>query len=122
VFSEHALIKYRVLVEVRWLQTLACTPGVAEVPPLSPEADAFLEALLAGFDHTFAEEVKAFEAVTNHDVKAVEYALKKCETALGPPVAHLPSGDSPHCPSWPPSPSLCTLAARARTSTMWHTR
>jgi len=78
VFSEYALIKYRVLVEVRWLQTLASTPAVAEVPPLSAAADAFLEALLDGFDSSFAEEVKTFEATTNHDVKAVEYALKQC--------------------------------------------
>ena len=77
VFSEYALIKYRVLVEVRWLQTLASTPAVAEVPPLSAAADAFLEALLDGFDASFAEEVKTFEATTNHDVKAVEYALKQ---------------------------------------------
>jgi adenylosuccinate lyase len=77
VFSEHALIKYRVFVEVRWLQVLASIPAVTEVPPLSAEAEAFLEELLAGFDHTFSDEVKAFEVVTNHDVKAVEYALKE---------------------------------------------
>jgi len=59
-------------------QTLAALPGVPEVPPLSPAAVAFLEQLLADFGPVAAEEVKEFEATTNHDVKAVEYAIKKC--------------------------------------------
>lgn len=75
-FSEYGLIRYRVLVEVRWLQQLAALPGVVEVPALSADANAFLEAIITGFDEAAAALVKSKEAVTNHDVKAVEYYLK----------------------------------------------
>ena len=77
VFSEYGLIAARVRVEVRWLQALADAPGVAEVPPLSAEARARLEALADGFDLEDARAVKAIEATTNHDVKAVEYFIKQ---------------------------------------------
>ena len=75
-FSEYGLIRYRVLVEVRWLQQLAALPGIAEVPPLSASANAFLDAIITNFDEAEAQLVKDREAVTNHDVKAVEYYLK----------------------------------------------
>jgi len=75
--SEYGLIRHRVVVEVRWLQALANEPGVAEVPSLSADAHAFLEQLLTGFDTEQARRVKAIEATTNHDVKAVEYYLKE---------------------------------------------
>ncbi|MCK9194505.1 MAG: lyase family protein, partial [Nevskia sp.] len=76
IFSEYGLIRYRVLVEIRWLQALAAHPGILEVPPLSASAVARLEAIADGFDATEAQQVKAFEKTTNHDVKAVEYYLK----------------------------------------------
>jgi adenylosuccinate lyase len=76
-FSEYGLIRYRVLVEVRWLQQLAALPGVVEVPPLSAAANAFLDAIITNFDEAEATIVKNKEAVTNHDVKAVEYYLKE---------------------------------------------
>ena len=75
-FSEFALIRARVYVEVRWLQTLAAIPEVTEVPPLSAEANKFLEDYLANFDVEEASKVKTVERTTNHDVKAVEYVLK----------------------------------------------
>ena len=75
-FSEFALIRARVYVEVRWLQTLAAIPEVTEVPPLSAEANKFLEDYLANFDVEEASKVKTVERRTNHDVKAVEYVLK----------------------------------------------
>ena len=75
-FSEFALIRARVYVEVRWLQTLAAIPEVVEVPPLSAEANAFLENYLTNFDVVEAAKVKTVERTTNHDVKAVEYVLK----------------------------------------------
>jgi adenylosuccinate lyase len=75
-FSEYALIRYRVLVEIRWLQQLAALPGVKEVPALSDSANVYLEEVLASFDEKEAGIVKDKEAVTNHDVKAVEYYLK----------------------------------------------
>jgi adenylosuccinate lyase len=77
VFSEYGLIRHRVLVEVRWVQCLASRLEVSEVAPLSAEARAFLDGLIHDFDESDAERVKAIEAGTNHDVKAVEYFLRE---------------------------------------------
>ncbi len=78
VFSEFGLIKRRVLVEVRWLQSLAAHEGIAEVPPLSAQANELLEAIIYSFSEDDAGRIKAIEATTNHDVKAVEYFVKEC--------------------------------------------
>ena len=75
--SEFGLIKNRVLVEVRWLQALAQQPQISEVPSLSNDANDFLDALCEQFSEEDALRVKAIEATTNHDVKAVEYFLKE---------------------------------------------
>ena len=77
IFSEYGLIRHRVLVEVRWLQCLASRLEVAEVPPLSAEAQSFLDDLIEGFDEDDAARIKTIEADTNHDVKAVEYFLRE---------------------------------------------
>jgi len=77
VFSEYGLIRRRVLVEVRWLQCLAALEGITEVPALSAEANSALDAIVADFSPACAAEIKAIEATTNHDVKAVEYFLKQ---------------------------------------------
>jgi len=77
VFSEFGLIKYRLIVEVRWLQALAANPGVVEVPALSEAANAALEALISSFNESGAQKVKDIEATTNHDVKAIEYFIKE---------------------------------------------
>ena len=76
-FSEFGLIRARVTVEVRWLERLAAHPQILEVPPLSAEASAFLDALVGGFSLADAERIKTIERTTNHDVKAVEYFLKE---------------------------------------------
>lgn len=76
-FSEFALIKYRVAVEIRWLQMLADTPGIAELEPLSVADTMALDQLVTNFSLADAEHVKAIEATTNHDVKAVEYFIKE---------------------------------------------
>lgn len=76
VFSEFGLIRYRVLVEVRWLQALAQEASIPEVPTLSAEANASLNQLVDNFSAQDALSVKAIEAETNHDVKAVEYFLR----------------------------------------------
>ena len=76
VFSEFGLIKYRVIVEVRWLQQLAAHSGIAEVPPLSTEANDRLNELLTNFSESDAQAIKDIEKTTNHDVKAVEYFIK----------------------------------------------
>jgi adenylosuccinate lyase len=75
--SEYGLIKARVLVEIRWLQALAAHPGIKEVPPFSPAANARLEEIATAFTLADAARVKEIEAVTNHDVKAIEYAIKE---------------------------------------------
>ncbi|KAG6530910.1 adenylosuccinate lyase-like [Zingiber officinale] len=80
-FSEYGLIRYRVLVEVKWLQKLSQIPEVVEVPQFSQDARLFLESIIDNFDITDAIEVKKIEKITNHDVKAVEYFLKqKCKS------------------------------------------
>ncbi len=77
VFSEFGLIRYRVMVEVRWLQHLANHPEIGEVPPLSDEANQLLNGLVDNFTLEQALRVKEIERTTNHDVKAVEYLLKE---------------------------------------------
>ncbi|HEY9102175.1 adenylosuccinate lyase [Chitinimonas sp.] len=76
-FSEYALIKYRVKVEVEWLKALAAEPAISEVPAFSPATIAELDEVVAQFSEAHAEAVKAIESRTNHDVKAVEYWLKE---------------------------------------------
>ncbi len=77
IFSEFGLIKYRTIVEVRWLQKLAATAEIKEVPQFSSDANAVLDAIVDNFSETDAQRVKDIEATTNHDVKAVEYFLKE---------------------------------------------
>lgn len=77
VFSEYGLIRFRVVVEVRWLQSLANNPAITEVPTLSEQADALLNELVTGFSLAEARRVKEIERTTNHDVKAVEYLIKE---------------------------------------------
>jgi adenylosuccinate lyase len=77
IFSEFGLIRYRITVEVRWLQCLARHPGITEVPRFSEEADRRLDAIVTEFDEAAARRVKEIERTTNHDVKAIEYFLKE---------------------------------------------
>jgi adenylosuccinate lyase len=81
-FSEYGLIRFRVLVEVRWFQCLAGHAGIPEVPTLSATATAYLDQLVANFSEADAQNIKERERVTNHDVKAVEYFLKDKFAAL----------------------------------------
>jgi adenylosuccinate lyase len=76
-FSEFALIRQRVRVELAWLQALADAPAIAEVPPFSDAAKQALAAIVASFSPEDAARVKAIERTTNHDVKAVEYWIKE---------------------------------------------
>ncbi len=77
IFSEYGLIYHRVLVEVRWLQSLAAHPQITEVPALSDDANQVLEQIISEFADQDAQRVKEIERTTNHDVKAVEYYLKE---------------------------------------------
>ena len=76
-FSEFALIRYRVFVETQWLLSLAACEDLPEVPPFSTSAKTFLKKISDDFSVGDAEQVKAIESTTNHDVKAVEYFLKQ---------------------------------------------
>ncbi len=78
IFSEYGLIRYRVIVEIRWFQALAASTDIPQVSTLSEAADAYLNSLVDDFGLGAAERVKAIEATTNHDVKAIEYYLKEC--------------------------------------------
>lgn len=81
IFSEFGLLKFRVTVEVRWLQKLAAHAQIKEVPALSEKANDYLNQIVANFSPEDANRIKTIEKTTNHDVKAVEYFLKeKCET------------------------------------------
>ncbi|MFZ4653092.1 MAG: adenylosuccinate lyase [Methylococcaceae bacterium] len=77
ILSEYGLIRFRVEVEVRWLEALALAPLIIEVPVLSKEAAQVLNLLVTEFSVEDAERVKEIERTTNHDVKAVEYFLKE---------------------------------------------
>ena len=77
IFSEFGLIRFRVLVEVRWLQCLADEPGIEELGPLSSVMKDVLNNIVDGFSLDDAEQVKTIEATTNHDVKAVEYFIRE---------------------------------------------
>ena len=76
-FSEFGLIRNRIKVEIEWLKALAAEPALAEVAPFSKSTVTKLDAVVEGFLPADGEAVKAIEATTNHDVKAVEYWLKK---------------------------------------------
>jgi len=77
IFSEFGLIRYRVEVEVRWLQALAKHPQITEVPEFSGAANQLLDAIVSQFSEADAQSIKDIEKTTNHDVKAVEYFLKE---------------------------------------------
>jgi adenylosuccinate lyase len=76
ILSEAGFMHHRVKVEIAWLQALSAA-GFTEIKPFSAAANALLEKLVAEFSEADAERIKAIEAVTNHDVKAVEYWLKE---------------------------------------------
>ena len=76
ILSEAGFMHHRVKVEIAWLQALAAA-GFSEIKPFSASASALLDKLASDFTEADAERIKAIEAVTNHDVKAVEYWLKE---------------------------------------------
>ena len=77
IFSEFGLIKYRLLVEVRWLEAMSNNQLISEVPKFSPQSNAALLAIADNFSLEDAKSIKEIERTTNHDVKAVEYFLKE---------------------------------------------
>jgi adenylosuccinate lyase len=85
-FSEYGLIRERIRVELAWLEALSDEPGVTEVKPFSSAARVLLAAAASEFTVADAEQVKAIERRTNHDVKAMEYWLKE-RFATAPEIA-----------------------------------
>jgi adenylosuccinate lyase len=83
-FSEFGLIYYRLMVEVRWLESLANNPKIKEVPALTDASKQFLDQIILDFNEKEAEAVKAYEKKINHDVKAVEYYLRDKLEAFEP--------------------------------------
>ena len=77
IFSEYGLIKYRLLVEVRWLETMSNNSQISEVPEFSLKSKSVLSNIVDNFSLEDAKEIKGIEKTTNHDVKAVEYFLKE---------------------------------------------
>ena len=77
IFSEYGLMKARVKVELSWLKALAAEPKIAEVPAFSDFTIDEIDQVIANFSLDDAAAVKAIEATTNHDVKAIEYWLKE---------------------------------------------
>ena len=77
IFSEYGLMRFRVQVELRWLQALANQPDIQEVPSLSDEANTLLNGIPDHFSETDALRIKEIESTTNHDVKAGEYFIKE---------------------------------------------
>ncbi len=82
ILSESGFMHHRVKVEIAWLIALS-EAGFAELKPFSAQATTLLNQLASDFSEEDAARIKAIEATTNHDVKAVEYWLKE-------KVSHLP--------------------------------
>ena len=74
--SEFGLIKARVTVEIRWLQSLADNDAIGELSAFDADTNAFLNSIVDDFSESDAQAIKDIEATTNHDVKAVEYFIK----------------------------------------------
>lgn len=88
IFSEYGFIRYRVLVEIQWLQMLAGNRGLAEIQEPGVEAEQLLDSIISDFSIEDAAHIKEIEQTTNHDMKAVEYFLREKITA-NPDLARL---------------------------------
>ncbi len=77
IASEFGLMRARIEVELAWIKSLAINPQINEVPPLSEQAIAHIDAIVDNFSETDGKSIKAIEGTTNHDVKAIEYFIKE---------------------------------------------
>src|SRR5258706_15161910 len=75
-FSEQALIRYRVKVELAWMEALAAEPSIREIKKFSKRTSSEFSRLIKGFSDRDAEHIKNIEAETNHDAKAIEHWIK----------------------------------------------
>ena len=76
IFSEYGLIKYRVMVEIRWLELLS-NCHLPDIPKLSSAAKTILDKMIENFSPIDALQIKKIETSINHDVKAIEYFIKQ---------------------------------------------
>ena len=76
IFSEYGLIRNRLIVEIKWLESLCANDQVTHAKTLSTEAQKFLNSIIENFSYERADKIKEIEKTTNHDVKSVEYFLK----------------------------------------------
>ena len=84
-FSEKALMRYRLKVEIEYLIALGNEKGIKELPRFSKDEQLRLQKIYENFNSADAEKVKEIETTTNHDVKAVEYYIQgKTKKALHP--------------------------------------
>lgn len=77
IFSEYGLMKFRIIVEIRWLQMLGEFANLAEIPRLSPHGKKLLDDIIEKFSTQDALRIKHIESGINHDVKSVEYFIKE---------------------------------------------
>jgi adenylosuccinate lyase len=77
IFSEFGLMRFRIIVEIRWLQALVAEAKIEELKPFTKAATQILESIIVNFDEKDAKRIKAIEKKTRHDLKAVEYFLKE---------------------------------------------
>jgi adenylosuccinate lyase len=77
IFSEFGLMHRRVQVEIEWLLALAADAQIVELPAFSAAQIKTLKAIASDFSVDNGARIKAIEATTNHDVKAVEYFIKE---------------------------------------------
>ncbi|WWO98025.1 MAG: adenylosuccinate lyase [Candidatus Dasytiphilus stammeri] len=77
IFNEYSLLKLRVTIEIRWLQNLARSPEIKEIHAFDKDTNEYLNSIITDFSESDALDIKNIERTTNHDVKSVEYFLKK---------------------------------------------
>lgn len=77
ITSEYGLIRYRVIVEIKWFIHLSKNSKIKELPSFGIKDTSYLHDLIDNFDIKDAKRIKSIENKTNHDVKAVEYFLKE---------------------------------------------
>lgn len=77
VFSEFALLKYRLKIEINWIKKLASCPKIKEIPKFDSQLNIFFDNIVKNFNEKDAIKIKKIEKKTNHDIKAIEYFLKK---------------------------------------------
>ncbi|CAL4320591.1 adenylosuccinate lyase [Buchnera aphidicola] len=77
IFSEYAFFKFRVKIEIKWLQKLSSISEVLELPALTTKNVQILNNIIDNFNFNDAKEIKNIEKITNHDIKSIEYFLKK---------------------------------------------